>query len=100
MPVVLVRFVLQSSRRAESLQRCFFAGDRWQPGPWNLGPWGKPVGMYACAFAALMLPILCFPAVHGSNLSPQTMNWYVYPQDKLRSSFIGYSGRLSSGEVR
>ncbi|KZV85289.1 amino acid permease [Exidia glandulosa HHB12029] len=57
--------------------RCFFAGDRWRPGPWNLGRWGKPVGYYACAYVSLMLPILCFPAVRGADLTAQTMNWTI-----------------------
>ncbi|EJD50828.1 amino acid permease [Auricularia subglabra TFB-10046 SS5] len=57
--------------------RVFLAGDRWRPGPWNLGRWGRPVGMYACAFVGLMLPILCFPAVRGADLTAQTMNWAI-----------------------
>lgn len=57
--------------------RCFCAGDRWRPGPWNLGRWGKPIGMYACAYVALMLPLLCFPAARGANLSAENMNWAV-----------------------
>ncbi|EJD36490.1 amino acid transporter [Auricularia subglabra TFB-10046 SS5] len=57
--------------------RCFLAGDRWRPGPWNLGKWGRPVGMYACGYVSVMLPILCFPAVRGANLTAQTMNWAV-----------------------
>lgn len=57
--------------------RCFMAGDRWRPGPWNLGRWGKPVGMYACGYVSVILPVLCFPAVRGEHLTAQTMNWAV-----------------------
>ncbi|KZV80975.1 putative gaba-specific permease [Exidia glandulosa HHB12029] len=57
--------------------RCFLAGDRWRPGPWNLGRWGKPVGIYACAFVSLILPMLCFPAVRGAHLTAENMNWAV-----------------------
>ncbi|EJD53496.1 hypothetical protein AURDEDRAFT_53635, partial [Auricularia subglabra TFB-10046 SS5] len=57
--------------------RCFCAGDRWRPGPWNLGRWSKPIGMYACAYVALMLPLLCFPAARGANLTAENMNWAI-----------------------
>ena len=69
-----------------AFERVFFAGDRWRPGPWNLGRWGRPVGMYACAFVGLMLPILCFPAVRGAALTAQTMNWCVVPIAARRAS--------------
>lgn len=49
--------------------RVFFVGDRFRPGPWHLGKFSRPIGMMASAFVALMLPILCLPAVTGSNLT-------------------------------
>lgn len=55
--------------------RVFFVGNRFRPGPWNLGKLSIPVGTVASAFVILMVPILCFPAVVGSNLTAQTMNW-------------------------
>ncbi|KAL8280528.1 hypothetical protein RQP46_007176 [Phenoliferia psychrophenolica] len=55
--------------------RCFFAGDRWRPGPWNLGRWSLPCGYVASSFVALMIPILCLPAYKGADLTPSTMNW-------------------------
>ena len=48
--------------------RVFFVGNRFRPGPWNLGRWGIPIGTMACAFVMLMVPVLCFPALTGSDL--------------------------------
>jgi len=59
------------------VMRCFFAGDRWRPGPWTLGKFSLPIGYFACAYVALMLPILCFPAFRGVDLTPITMNWTI-----------------------
>ena len=73
--------------------RVFFVGNRFRPGPWNLGRLGIPIGIMACAFVMLMVPVLCFPALIGSDLkyvihvshsavrheltfhSPSGMNW-------------------------
>ncbi|MCJ1246211.1 hypothetical protein MMC30_003417 [Trapelia coarctata] len=55
--------------------RVFFVGNRFRPGPWNLGRWSIPIGTMACAFVLLMVPVLCFPALTGSDLDPATMNW-------------------------
>jgi amino acid transporter len=57
--------------------RVFFVGDRFRPGPWNLGKFSIPIGVVASAFVALMIPILNFPSVRGSNLTPEDMNWTV-----------------------
>lgn len=57
--------------------RVFFVGNRFRPGPWNLGRWSILIGSVACAFVALMVPILCLPAVTGKNLTASTMNWTV-----------------------
>jgi amino acid transporter len=55
--------------------RVFFVGNRFRPGPWNLGRYSLPIGVAACAFVLLMTPILCFPSLIGSDLDPTTMNW-------------------------
>jgi amino acid transporter len=48
--------------------RVFFVGSRFRRGPWHLGEFGKPVGAAAVAFVALMVPVLCLPAMTGSHL--------------------------------
>lgn len=55
--------------------RVFFVGKRFRPGPWNLGRFSMPIGMVACAFVLLMIPILCLPAYVGDDLTPDLMNW-------------------------
>ncbi|KAK3208266.1 hypothetical protein GRF29_77g117046 [Pseudopithomyces chartarum] len=55
--------------------RVFFVGDRFRPGPWNLGRFSMPIGTIASAFVLLMVPILCFPSVRGEELTPELMNW-------------------------
>lgn len=48
---------------------------RFKPGPWSLGKFSQIIGAYACSFVLLMVPILSFPQVRGSDLSAQNMNW-------------------------
>ncbi|KAL8958913.1 MAG: hypothetical protein Q9183_005743, partial [Haloplaca sp. 2 TL-2023] len=48
--------------------RVFLVGNRFRPGPWNLGRWSMPIGSAACAFVFLMVPILMLPSLTGSNL--------------------------------
>ncbi|MCJ1308759.1 hypothetical protein MMC25_002413 [Agyrium rufum] len=55
--------------------RVFFVGDRFRPGPWNLGRWSMPIGIAACSFVLVMVPILCLPSVRGVDLDSSTMNW-------------------------
>ncbi|KAB8356533.1 hypothetical protein FH972_024116 [Carpinus fangiana] len=62
--------------------RLFLVGNRFRPGPWNLGSLSLPIGSVACAFVILMTPIMCFPAYRASGysedfgpLTAQTMNW-------------------------
>ncbi|KAH8654070.1 amino acid transporter-like protein [Tricladium varicosporioides] len=55
--------------------KLFVAGDKFRPGPWNLGRFSKPVGAVACAFVALMIPVLCFPPTRGGDLNPLNMNY-------------------------
>lgn len=57
--------------------KTFFVGDRFRRGPWHLGKFSKPVGMMACSFIIVMMPILCFPSVKGSDLTAELMNWTV-----------------------
>lgn len=57
--------------------RVFFVGNRFRRGPWHLGKFSKPIGMMACSFILVMMPILCMPSVRGSNLTVQLMNWTV-----------------------
>ncbi|KAJ5059778.1 amino acid permease-domain-containing protein [Bipolaris maydis] len=55
--------------------RVLFVGDRFRPGPWNLGKYSIACGTVACSFVALMIPVLCFPSVTGPQLTAKTMNW-------------------------
>ncbi|KAI4250360.1 MAG: hypothetical protein L6R42_008740 [Xanthoria sp. 1 TBL-2021] len=55
--------------------RVFLVGDRFRPGPWNLGRASRPIGAMACAFVLLMVPILMLPSVTGSDLDAAGMNW-------------------------
>ncbi|KAL8771101.1 MAG: hypothetical protein Q9209_003272 [Squamulea sp. 1 TL-2023] len=55
--------------------RVFLVGDRFRPGPWNLGRASLPIGALACAFVLLMVPILMLPSVTGSDLDAAGMNW-------------------------
>jgi amino acid transporter len=57
--------------------RVFFVGNRFRRGPWHLGKFSKPIGMMACSFILVMMPILCFPSVKGSDLTASLMNWTV-----------------------
>jgi len=57
--------------------KTFFVGDRFRRGPWHLGAFSKPVGVMACSFILVMMPILCFPSVKGSDLTLAYMNWTV-----------------------
>lgn len=55
--------------------RVFFVGNRFRPGPWNLGRASMPIGGMACAFVLLMVPILMLPSVTGGDLDAAGMNW-------------------------
>ena len=48
--------------------RVFFVGNRFRPGPWNLGRYSMYIGSAACAFVLLMVPILMLPSVTGLDL--------------------------------
>ncbi|EDP54576.1 hypothetical protein KXX16_000273 [Aspergillus fumigatus] len=55
--------------------RVFFVGNRFQKGPWHLGPFGPAIGGLGVLFVLLMVPILCLPSVRGADLTPDQMNW-------------------------
>ena len=55
--------------------RVFLVGNRFRPGPWNLGKFSMPIGTAASAFVALMVPILMLPSTTGSDLDAAGMNW-------------------------
>ncbi|KAG0141658.1 hypothetical protein CROQUDRAFT_663555 [Cronartium quercuum f. sp. fusiforme G11] len=44
-------------------------------GRWHLGRMSRPIGTLGVAFVILMLPIMCFPAQRGHDLTPALMNW-------------------------
>ncbi|MFE0101520.1 amino acid permease [Streptomyces sp. NPDC059009] len=49
------------------------AGDRFQPGPWNLGRWSKPVGWIAVLWVAFVTVLFCLP--QASPVTVDTMNY-------------------------
>ncbi|EPE02580.1 amino acid permease [Ophiostoma piceae UAMH 11346] len=57
--------------------RTFFVGDRFRPGPWNLGKYSYAIGIFSTMFTLLMIPILCLPSVTGSDLDADGMNWTI-----------------------
>ena len=48
--------------------RVFFVGNRFRPGPWSLGRYSTPIGVMACAFVLVMVPVLCLPGLTGADL--------------------------------
>ncbi|KAL9105231.1 MAG: hypothetical protein Q9227_009558 [Pyrenula ochraceoflavens] len=55
--------------------KLFAVGNRFRPGPWNLGRLSTPIGAVACAWVALIIPALCFPAYKGKDLNDLNMNY-------------------------
>ncbi|GAA1366809.1 amino acid permease [Streptomyces beijiangensis] len=51
------------------------AGDRFQPGPWNLGRWSKPIGWVAVVWVALVTVLFCLPQKSPVNID--SMNYAV-----------------------
>ncbi|MEU1145003.1 amino acid permease [Streptomyces sp. NPDC005863] len=49
------------------------AGDRFQPGPWNLGRWSKPVGWIAVVWVVFVTVLFCLPQV--SPVTVDSMNY-------------------------
>lgn len=55
--------------------KLFVVGDKFRPGPWNLGRFSKPIGAVAVAWVSLIIPVLCFPATKGKDLNDLNMNY-------------------------
>lgn len=49
------------------------AGDRFQPGPWHLGRWSKPVGWVAVVWVAVVTVLFCLP--QSSPVTADSMNY-------------------------
>jgi amino acid transporter len=49
------------------------AGDRFQPGPWSLGRWSRPVGWTAVTWVAFVTVLFCLP--QSSPVTVDTMNY-------------------------
>ncbi|WBO62467.1 amino acid permease [Streptomyces camelliae] len=49
------------------------AGDRFQPGPWQLGRWSKPIGWIAVIWVAAVTVLFCLP--QASPVTVDTMNY-------------------------
>ncbi len=53
-------------------------GDRFVPGPWNLGRWSRPVGITAVAWVAVVTVLVCLPQrapvnAESFNYAPVTL---------------------------
>ncbi|EGE02098.1 amino acid permease [Trichophyton equinum CBS 127.97] len=55
--------------------RVLFVNQRFRAGPWNLGKYTAFIGIPGVSFVVIMLPIVCFPQVAGSELTLADMNW-------------------------
>lgn len=49
------------------------AGSRFQPGPWSLGRWSRPVGWIAVAWVAMVTVLFCLP--QSSPVTVDSMNY-------------------------
>ncbi|WP_431772308.1 amino acid permease [Streptomyces cucumeris] len=49
------------------------AGDRFRPGPWQLGRWSKPVGWVAVVWVACVTVLFCLP--QSSPVTVDSMNY-------------------------
>ncbi|MGW1894679.1 amino acid permease [Streptomyces sp. NPDC002004] len=49
------------------------AGDRFRPGPWQLGRWSRPVGVIAVVWVALVTVLFCLP--QSSPVTVDSMNY-------------------------
>ncbi|MEV8038501.1 amino acid permease [Streptomyces sp. NPDC086182] len=50
-----------------------FAGRRFEPGPWNLGRWSKPLGVISVAYVAVLTVVFCLPQT--SPITTQSFNY-------------------------
>jgi amino acid permease (GABA permease) len=48
-------------------------GDRFQPGPWNLGRWSRPIGVIAVTWVVFITVLFMLPQV--SPVGPKTFNY-------------------------
>lgn len=55
--------------------KTFYVGSNFRRGPWHLGWFSMPSGVLSTMFVLVMMPILCFPTVRDSDLTPELMNW-------------------------
>lgn len=62
----LVTFLLPIALR-------IFAGDRWVPGPFNLGRWSVPVAIFTVFSQMYLIVMECFPESRDFDVT--TMNW-------------------------
>jgi amino acid transporter len=49
------------------------AGDRFEPGPWNLGRWSRPIGWVAVVWVAFVTVLFCLP--QSSPVTVDSMNY-------------------------
>lgn len=64
----------------------FLRGDSFQPGPWNLGRWGRPIALIATIWVAIIVIIFLLPTV-----SPVTRSNFNYTIIAVLV-VIGYAG--------
>lgn len=55
--------------------RVLFVRKRFRNGPWNLGKFSRICGAVGIGWVVLIVPILSFPSVKGSDLRLAFMNW-------------------------
>ncbi|KAK2746647.1 hypothetical protein FQN57_002991 [Myotisia sp. PD_48] len=66
--------------------RIAFTGNKFRPGPWNLGKYSTFIGAMGVSFVGLMIPVLCLPSSVGAQLTPKVMNW----------TCLAYGGSMAS----
>jgi hypothetical protein len=49
------------------------AGDRFEPGPWSLGRWSKPIGWVAVVWVACVTVLFCLP--QSNPVTVDSMNY-------------------------
>ncbi|KAL8936883.1 MAG: hypothetical protein Q9216_004699 [Gyalolechia sp. 2 TL-2023] len=70
--------------------RVFFVGDRFRPGPWSLGRASLPVGVAACGFVVVMVPVLMLPSVTGGDLEVNIEHRMLsHHDDNIAAAFHG-----------
>ncbi|MFJ9544335.1 amino acid permease [Streptomyces sp. NPDC101225] len=48
-------------------------GNAYQPGPWSLGVWRKPIGVIAVAYVAVITTVFCLP--QSTPITPDSFNY-------------------------